>query len=171
MSVVFTFLSLFLALVLQSTLFQIPPMTTLHPDMVVVLLMYIAMIMGPWQAALYGLAIGLVEDVVFGRFIGLYAFTFALVAYFAGLIFRLFFQKSIIILLLTVLGATGVFEIITVGISGLYEVSNFTMMTVIDYTIRTMIFNGIFALFAYSPAVTLLEKAVKRKRRLSDIEI
>jgi rod shape-determining protein MreD len=161
---VLIFLALWIALILESTLFQIPPMTSIHPDIVVVLLMYIAMVLGVRQVVLYGFAIGLVEDVVYGRFIGLYAFTYALIGYFAGLLFRMFFQKSIVILLLIVLGATGVFELITVGISGLYEVSDFTLVTVLEYTVRTMIFNGVLALLIYAPAVRFLETASHTRR-------
>ncbi|UOF90155.1 rod shape-determining protein MreD [Fodinisporobacter ferrooxydans] len=173
MASVLAFLALFFLLVIQTTVFQIPPLTTIHPDMVVVLLMYISMILGARQAVFYGLAIGLVEDIIYGRFIGLYAFSFALIGYFAGLVFNLFFHKSLLLILVTVLASTCVFELITVSISGLYEISDFALVTVVDYTIRTMIFNGIFTLLIYAPAVKWLEKAANRRRRgrLSDPDL
>ncbi|NLM22406.1 MAG: rod shape-determining protein MreD [Peptococcaceae bacterium] len=103
------FVLLCLCLVLQGTLFQYLSIGGIKPDLVMLLVIYIALHQKPLVGLFYGFGCGLIVDMYLGRYIGLYAFILAVVALLVSFIQRKWYRENVIltmvlVFLLTFLG-------------------------------------------------------------------
>ena len=162
---VLAFLLLWLGLIVHSTLFQIPPLNVVQPDLVMVLLIIIALTRGPRAALVLGILIGLVQDMVFGSFLGLYAFTYGVVGYFAATAFAQFLQRNVAITFLVTIVFTFLQNWVTYGIASLFGLTSLPWATVLADSLAQMIVNGIALLLLYSPVGKLLFEAHRGRYR------
>jgi len=172
---VLTALMLLALFVAESSLLPwiIPPewrySLSIYPKLVLIAIVYIAILTNRHGGALFGLAFGLLQDVQFyGHMVGANAFTYALSAYFAGLILRP--------------SAVSLFSVFLVQLSALllYETSSFAiyrLFNVIDDDFSWTFVHGMLpsilislflALTLYIPARKWLE--VPRAERTEDEE-
>ena len=87
----------FASLILQSTLFSHLTFYGVKPDLVLFLTVFFALINGPRQGALAGLTGGLLQDLMFGRYIGMNALAKLLVGYVFGVLERKIYKDNILI--------------------------------------------------------------------------
>lgn len=165
---VVAFLLLWLGLVVESSLFQIPPLDTIQPNLVLVVLMMVALARGPRAALVLGVLIGLIQDIDFGSFIGINAFTYGFIAYFAASVFSQFLQKNIAITFLFTVAFTFVQQWMTFGFTRLLNITGFAWNTAMTQTVWQMMVNGVFLLVLYPPLHKLLLLPEKRKYASSD---
>ncbi|MFB5191107.1 rod shape-determining protein MreD [Alicyclobacillus fastidiosus] len=163
MKLAITFLMLWVGLILEATLFQIPPMNVVHPGFVLVLLVLIALMRGPNTAVVMAVMIGLVEDISYGSFIGLNAFSYGLVAYFSGAVFGQFLHRNLAVTFIDTLIMTFMYTWITYGLTRLFDVTADRPMFVLQQSLITMMINGLLVLMLY-PLVTKLFSQGKRNR-------
>jgi rod shape-determining protein MreD len=149
--------------ILESTIFSIPPLNAIHPQLVAVTIMLIALFRGPHLALWLGILIGLIRDIVYGTFIGMDLFALGLVGYFSGTTFRLFLRRHLVLVVLTVIAFTAVYNFVTFGISVLFAQKKADLSVVIVESIRMMIINGVATLFFYVPASKYLPVREGRK--------
>ncbi|ARU63280.1 rod shape-determining protein MreD [Tumebacillus avium] len=159
-------LTLMGALVVQSTVLQVQPFSFIAPNLIVVFLLYVSMMRGSLTALYCGLLIGLIQDILFGTYLGLYAYTFATVGYFAGMTFRSYWTRQLVMVILIMLGYSFLAELTAYGLSRLFGYAHVDLMAAVTHTVRIMIWNGIFALLLYVPSVKLL--ATERNRSLAE---
>lgn len=150
---IIAFVVLWAALILQSTLFQIPPIRILQPNLVLVVLVVAAMTRGPRVAMVLGVLIGLVQDVLFGSFVGLNAFTYGVVGYFAAAAFAQFLHRNFSIAFLITIAFTFIQVWIIFGMTRMFNVTVFSWNTVLSHSFSEMIQNGITLLILYRPLV------------------
>ena len=81
-------------LILQSTLFRHIEIIGIRPNTAVVLIVCYAMLRGDVEGAIFGFFAGLLQDIVFGRIIGLYAMLGLLTGYFCGKPFKDFYREN-----------------------------------------------------------------------------
>ncbi|MCF8563555.1 rod shape-determining protein MreD [Alicyclobacillus tolerans] len=158
---------LWLALVIQSTVFQIPPINVVQPNLVLVVLMVTALARGPAVALLLGVAVGFIQDVVYGSFIGLNAFTYGVIGYFAASFFAQFLHKNISITFLVTIITTFIQDWMTFGLTRMFGVTAYSWHTVFTNSLWQMIVNGITLLVVY-PWLTRLFIAKSRGRYSQD---
>lgn len=163
MRMVWAFLILWLGLIVEATVFQIPPINAIQPDFVLVILILVALMRGPNAAVLFAIAIGLIQDICYGSFIGLNAFSYGLMAYFSAAIFGQFMQRNLAVTFFTTLGLTFVHLWVTYGLTRLFEVTADPPSYVLSQVLVSMIVNGILALMLY-PAITRILAPVRRSR-------
>lgn len=163
MKALIAFVSLWVGLVLQATLFEIPPMDAIHPDFVLVILILLALFRGPNLAMVFGIAIGLVQDICYGPFIGLNAFAYGVTAYFAAAVFGQFMQKNLAIAFLTTMGLSFVHSWLTYGFMRLFELTSDSFQFALSASLQSMIVNGLVALVLY-PLYSSLFNRPKRRR-------
>ena len=84
MRVVVLFLVAFLGIVLRDTVFNGLSVAGGKPDFVLIMVVYFAIFRGSVQGGLLGTALGLLEDLMTGRFIGINAICKGLIGYAAG---------------------------------------------------------------------------------------
>lgn len=157
------FASLWMGLILQATLFEIPPMDAIHPDFVLVILVLLALFRGANLAMMFGIAIGLIQDVCYGPFIGLNAFAYGVTAYVAAAVFGQFMQKNLAIAFLTTMGLSFVHSWLTYGFMRLFEVTSDSVQYALSASLQSMIVNGVVALALY-PVYRALFNRPRRRR-------
>lgn len=146
---IYLFLVLLLGLILQATVFVQKPFSWVQPNLLVLIILFIAYFRGHFLAMMLGIAVGLVQDIVFGSFLGMHTFSLGAIGYFAGALFRVFLNRSLIILILNIIGFTAAVEWMNFGIVWIFGWTHVDLMTVLTHAVRLTIFNGIFALFMY----------------------
>ncbi|WP_067933000.1 rod shape-determining protein MreD [Alicyclobacillus kakegawensis] len=156
------FVLLWAALTLQATVFQIPPIDVVQPDLVIVVMVVVALTQGPKAALILGILVGLCQDVVYGAFIGLNAFTYAVIGYFAGTVFAQFLHRNVAITFLVTIFFAFINVWITYGMERLFDVTGYTAQAVLRHSLAQMIIDGITLLILYPFLVRLL---VPRKRK------
>lgn len=154
---------------IESTLLEIPPLDSFHPQLVVVTLMLIALYRGPKLALGLGLLVGLVEDVVYGTFIGINTFAMGVIGYFSGVAFRMFLRRYLAVVVLLVVVFTAAYNFVSFGISMLFSQATVNFWAVVVYAIRMMILNGVLTLLLYVPASKYIPP--RRERKWLDEEL
>lgn len=89
------FLLILFNLVLQSTLFQYVEILNIKPNTSILLIVSYAILRGDVEGSLFGFVIGLMQDMFFGKYIGLYALLGAVTGFLCGLPFKNFFRENL----------------------------------------------------------------------------
>ncbi len=155
MRMVISFATLWACLIIESTVFQIPPINVVQPDFILVSLIVLALVRGARYAMVFGVLIGLVQDAVFSTFLGLNAFTYGVIAYFAGAAFSQFLHRNVAVTFLITVIATAIQEWFTFGLMRMFEATAYTWQTVLVHSLWQMIQNGLLLLLLY-PILTRL---------------
>jgi rod shape-determining protein MreD len=149
MRIAFAFLALWAGLILEATVFQIPPFSIVHPNLVLVILVIVALTRGPKTALVFGILIGIIQDVDYGQFIGLNAFAYGVVGYFAATAFMQFLHRNIAITFLITVIFTFIHVWITYGMTRMFDVTAYSGSVVLTKSLWQMIMNGILVLLFY----------------------
>ncbi len=88
------------SLLLQSTLFNFFEIGGVKPDLVLLLVIFYAFTNGPRKGAVFGLCIGLVEDMFFGHYIGMNALALLGAGCIAGWFGTIMYKDNLIIAVL-----------------------------------------------------------------------
>ena len=85
---------LILNLVLQSTLFRYIEILGVTPNTALIIIVSYSILRGDVEGSILGFFAGLLQDVYFNEFIGLYAFIGILIGFFCGKPFKDFFREN-----------------------------------------------------------------------------
>ncbi|MBM7613580.1 rod shape-determining protein MreD [Alkaliphilus hydrothermalis] len=150
-------------LILQSTLLQYFKIYNVLPNTALILVISFSMYSGKNQGAIIGLSVGMLQDIIFGRIVGLNAFVYMLIGYFVGLINRKVFKDNLLIpVALTAVGTV------------LYETVNMLFLCFLKYRIELfnvfkkmlvveVLYNSIFSILIYIYVSKLFQ--TKKKKR------
>lgn len=163
MKTVTAILCLWAGFLLQSTVFQIPPFYVVKPNFVLVILVLIALTRGPKQALILGVLVGLLQDIDYGSFLGLYAFAYGVIGYFSAAAFLQFLHKNIAISFLITMAFTFVYEWMTYGLTRLFNVTSFGWSNVLSTSLEDMVVNGVLLLLLYPILTKWFSQLSKRK--------
>ncbi len=83
-------------LILQSTVFQFFNLSGRYPDLLLISLICFSILLGRKQSYTLGFIIGLLADILYGDFIGLYALSFLLTAFITSVISENMFKDSLL---------------------------------------------------------------------------
>lgn len=106
MRVAVLFFAAFLGIVLRDTVFNGLSVAGGKPDFVLILVVFFAIFRGSLQGGLMGAALGMMEDLMTGRFIGINALCKGLLGYIAGVSERNLYKNNFFVPIVTVLVAT-----------------------------------------------------------------
>jgi rod shape-determining protein MreD len=165
------FFALWIGLIFQSTLFQIPPLNAIHPDFVLVGLVLVALTRSTRSVLVLALLVGLIQDIVFGSFIGLNAFSYAVIGYFAAAIFAQFLHKNLAITFVVTVVCTFLHEWLTFGLTRMFGVTAYSGRAVLATSLEQMFINGILLLLLYPLAVRWLKDRSTGKYGETDSEV
>lgn len=155
--------------IIEATIFKIPPLHLIHPQLVVISLIFIGLFRGPKLALVLGLLIGLIQDIVYGTFIGMDMFAMGVVGYFSAVTFRLFLHRHLILVVFSVIAYSAVYSLVSFGIAVLFAAAKVDFFAVIIQTIRMMVINGLFSLLLYVPAGKYIPE--RSGRNMADEEL
>lgn len=138
-----------LSIILQSTLFSHLTLFGIKPDIVTTLVVLFSMIKGPKAGAKAGLVGGLLQDIMFGQFLGLNTLTKMFTGYLFGLLERKIYKDNFFIPIVVVFAGTFVSETI-------FYVLRSAVLPTVDYfsTLRRMtlyvaLYNCLITAFIY----------------------
>ncbi|MFG6493995.1 rod shape-determining protein MreD [Fictibacillus sp. UD] len=155
---------IFLAFISESSLVQafLPHENSMDwqliPRFSMVMILFVAIYLNTTYGLLYGLAFGLLTDLLYTDIIGVYLFSMAATAYITSVFSRYLFGNLIVTLLLSIVGVS-ILEFFVYGLNSLIGISN-QMIDVFLYKrlLPTLILNGLFAILIYYPFVKQLNQ-------------
>jgi rod shape-determining protein MreD len=157
-------LLIYLAFISESSLVQalLPQENSMDWQMIprfsMVMILFIAMFLNTTYGILYGLAFGLLTDLLYTDIIGVYLFSMAATAYITSVFSRYLFGNVIVTLLLTIVGVS-ILEFFVYGLNSLIGISNQMIdMFLFKRLLPTLIINGFFAILIYYPYVKQLNQ-------------
>ncbi|MCL6548642.1 MAG: rod shape-determining protein MreD [Alicyclobacillus sp.] len=162
------FVTLWASLVIQSTAFQIPPLHLVQPNLVLVVLVLVSLTRGARAALVLGVLVGFIQDAAFGEFLGLNAFTYGIVGYFAATAFAQFLHRNLALTFLVTVVCTFVQEWMTFGMTRMFNVTGYSWNTVLAHCLWQMIINGVTLLILYSPLVRWLSSRPRSRYRAQE---
>jgi rod shape-determining protein MreD len=86
-----------ISLVFQSTLFSFFQIRGVRPDLLIILVIFVALFRGPIEGGKAGFLAGLLEDLVVGQFIGMNAFIKMFVGVIVGLFEKRVYRENLLI--------------------------------------------------------------------------
>ncbi|MDI3256558.1 MAG: rod shape-determining protein MreD [Kyrpidia sp.] len=147
------------AFVFRSTILQALGLQGAYLNLDIVLLTVAAVLRGPWNAVGLAVMIGFLEDLMFGRWLGLHAVWLGAVVFAVGWAVRPLFRKPLFVHVLAVVATTGVYE------GGLYILGRLlgdwpvAPVVVEERLLLAMFWNGLIVLLGYPLWRRLLQPA------------
>ena len=147
-----------IALVLQSTVFTVIPIFGAYPELVLLVVILFSLINGGVVGAKLGFAGGLLQDILFGRFIGLNAVIMMGVGFTAGVLSqRLYKENHVVPFLSVVLGTWAAQFLYLLGMM-LFGFPVPLERTILLVVFGSGLYNGLRTLLMYRPFVRLNER-------------
>ena len=141
--------SAFLGIVLQDTVFNAISVAEGKPDFVLILVVFYALFHGHIHGGLLGVAFGLMEDLMTGRFIGLNAICKGLAGFIIGMASERLYKNNFFIPVVTVFVATFLHSMIYVGCSAVIGL-NLEGVRLMMVSISDAVYNIVFSPFFYA---------------------
>jgi len=158
-------LSLFVSLVLESTLLEELKVAGVKPDLLLIFVVFWALFHGKVNGAKMGFIFGLAEDLFVSKFIGLNILCKMTVGYLVGMMERKFFKENFLVPAFTLFFATFVnnfLYMIILQITGVdYAIGAFIW----DTTIPTAIYNASLSVLFYGKFYESTTKGYLRPER------
>ncbi len=151
-------------LILQSTLFQYFKIFDVLPSTGLILVISFAIYSGKNKGAVIGFFVGILQDIIFGRIIGLNALVFMLTGYIVGLINRKLFKDNLLIPFALTALATIFYEgvnMLFIYLLG-YRIELFNILK--KMLIVEVLYNSIFSVFIYIYVTKLFETKLMKRR-------
>ena len=150
------FLMAFIGLLLQSTVFSHATIAGVKPDFVLVLVLFTAILEGPKRGVLFGYTLGLFEDIMTGRFIGVNALSKGLTGLLIGWVTGRTYSENLLVPIMSVFIGTlfnGLIFFILGKISGLnWDISLWFWKTIPIAIYNTCLVPFIYSYFFYRTA-------------------
>ena len=106
MKVFLLFIAGFFAVLLQNTVFNVLAVAGGKPDFILILVVFFAIFRGPVQGGALGIGLGLLEDLMVGRFIGINALCKGIIGYLAGTVEKRLYKDNFFVPMLALAVAT-----------------------------------------------------------------
>ena len=149
----FLFLAAFLGIVLRDTVFNGLSVAGGKPDFVLTLVVFFAIFRGSVQGGLMGVALGLLEDLMTGRFIGINAICKGLLGYLVGVSERNLYKNNFFVPIAAILVATFLntvfYYLFSVLIGGHVGLEKLILSTIPD-AVYNMCFSPVFYAVFYN---------------------
>jgi rod shape-determining protein MreD len=149
MNLLKAFVLAWMALLLDATWFQVPGLRSVAPNLVLVVLVCVAVAQGSRNALIVGAMVGLVEDAVYGPFVGLNGFTYGAVGYFAAVIAEQFLHRNLLIAFLITCLLTFAQEWFDEGLTQMLGVASLSFQMAMAQSLWHMLMNGIALLLLF----------------------
>ena len=149
----FLFLAAFLGIVLRDTVFNGLSVAGGKPDFVLILVVFFAIFRGSVQGGLMGVALGLLEYLMTGRFIGINAICKGLLGYLVGVSERNLYKNNFFVPIAAILAATFLntvfYYLFSVLIGGHVGLEKLILSTIPD-AVYNMCFSPVFYAVFYN---------------------
>lgn len=149
MTILILVISIIVNLIIESTIISYIPILGYYPNTSLVIITIVALLKGKYYGAFFGLSLGIIQDILFGRVVGVNALIYFILGYIIGLIKNALNIENIAIpIIFTSLG--------TIFYNFLYSLMIFflSMDITTDIIIKKVfsleiLYNGILSIFIY----------------------
>lgn len=166
--IVSLFIILILNIVLQSTLFEYIEILNIKPNTSILIIISYAMLRGDIEGSILGFFSGLMQDILFGRVIGLNAFLGFALGFICGKPFKDFYTENYFIpIFMAFIGTFSygfIFYLINFLFRGKLEVVNYLSAIVIPETVYTTVLMFFVYRFMYMVNEKLLKKEASKRK-------
>jgi rod shape-determining protein MreD len=138
-----------LGVLLQSTLFAHIAIAGVTPDIILILTLFHSIFQGPRRGALFGFGLGLLEDIILGRFIGMNALSKGLTGGIAGWFAQRAFSENLLVPILSMFCGTVLNEAVFF-MAGRVIGLNWSLELWVWRAIPVAVFNTCLVPFVYS---------------------
>lgn len=143
-----------LLLAVQSTFGVLLQIGAVKPDFILTLVLCVALIRGENGGALYGLAIGLLEDIVYGNFLGFNALVKFLTGYAVGYGTRDLFKGPVVFTMSFVFVGTLLYNLIFLAACWVF-IPGYTSSLFLQKVVSSALYNALLGPFMYAAVVKL----------------
>lgn len=126
-----------------------------RPELMLLLTLGLAMLEVPRVAGPFGFAAGLLQDLLVGKFIGLYAGTYLLMAIFVGFITKRLYKENLLVRFLALFMGTVVGQLLYLSGAASFGAPRPLSWTVWSAILGTGVINGFIGAFLYRPLVAM----------------
>ena len=160
MGTILAWLIILLNFILQGTLFQYFSIFGVVPNTTLVIIVCFALFSDKNKGAIYGFVIGIMQDMLYGQALGVYALIYMLIGYYIGLINRKVFKDNLIISFFITAIATCFY--ILVNITLIYVLGHDVAITDLPIAsiIIQVIYNSIISILVYLYVFKLYKKRI-----------
>lgn len=137
------------SLILQSTVFSHLTLAGAKPDIALILIVLYAIIYGSKEGALAGITAGLLQDLMFGQYLGINILTKVTVGYLFGLLERRIYKENLLIPVIVVFVGTLANEVLLYLFRLAIGISTGDFIYIRGIILYTAVYNGILTLFIY----------------------
>lgn len=139
----------------------------LVPRFVIVHLIFIAIYVNKKQAIMYGIIFGLLYDMFYIDIIGLYAFLYPLICFFAASIIRILYKNIVTVMIVTIL-LIGLLELFSYGFASLIMITSISFNEFLtSRLLPTIIANSFFIIMYGWFFKSIIEKRFVSQRNKS----
>ncbi|MHB8125937.1 MAG: rod shape-determining protein MreD [Desulfitobacteriaceae bacterium] len=139
---------LILSFILSGTVFHFWAWSGIKPDLVMLLIIYIALHHRLFAGAMWGLVAGILEDLYIGRFVGMYAFTLTLVALLSGWLAQRWYRDNFLLINLLVFVVSVVGQLLVAFLS-LGAGLQWSLGDILQVSVGVAIYNAILVPATY----------------------
>ena len=118
---IFLILTIFIIYFLQSNFFTWFNIAGIMPNLFVVIVLFIGLFASKTMGTIYGIVIGLILDLLFGRSVGIQAVSLGLIGFLAGIFDKNFSKDSRMTIMLMVLSSTVIVEVLNYLFKYMFE--------------------------------------------------
>ncbi len=131
-----------------------------RPELLLLLTLIFAMLEEPWGAAGFGFASGLMKDLLVGKFIGLYAGTYLLMAILVGFVTKRLYRENFLVRFFAIVAGTVLGQVLYLLGAASFGFSSPWSWITWSSILGTSLFNGLVGLLVYRPLVAMNKRLI-----------
>lgn len=131
-----------------------------RPELLLLLTLIFAMLEEPWGAAGFGFASGLMKDLLVGKFIGLYAGTYLLMAILVGFVTKRLYRENFLVRFFAIVAGTALGQVLYLLGAASFGFSSPWSWITWSSILGTSLFNGLVGLLVYRPLVAMNKRLI-----------
>ena len=142
-------LAIFIIYYLQSNFFTWFNIAGIMPNLFVVVVLFIGLFASKTMGTVYGIIIGLILDLLFGKTVGIQAVCLGLIGFLAGIFDKNFSKDSRMTVMLMVLSSTVIVEVLNYLFKYMFEGISVEIFSFVKILVLEVIFNLLLTIILY----------------------
>lgn len=151
-------------LILQSTIFQWLKIYGALPNTALILVVSFSIHIGKNKGAFIGFCIGILQDIIFGRTIGLNALIFMIIGYIIGSMDQKVFKENLLIPFILTIVSTIFYEAVNLLVIFLLGYRIELVNIIKKMLVAGVFYNGLLSLFIYYYVSKLFKTSLMKRR-------
>lgn len=162
------FITFVIIYLLQANIFPYIKIAGVTPNLFIILILWIGLFANTVQAIAFGIIMGLILDLLYGKVIGITAIMLCIVGYLGAYFDKNFSKESKLKIVLMVIGATIIYEIGYYSLSGLIIGFDFEWLKFMKIVIFEVLYNVLITILLY-PIIQNLGYKIDRTFKRNNI--